>query len=295
MSHALFERLEAAAAAIRARCARVPATAVVLGSGLGALVDALTEATVMAYDDLPHWPMSSVEGHRSELVLGRLDGRDVAVLAGRVHLYEGRTLDEVTFGIRVMGRLGVRRIVLTNAAGGINPQLEAGTLMVIDDHINLLGGNPLTGPNDVRLGPRFPDMTAVYSPRLRGCAHAVAREQQMPLARGVYAAMPGPGYETPAEVRYLRAIGVDAVGMSLVPEAIAAHHMGIAVLGISCITNIALSDTREPGEESSIGPVTHHDVLTTAHQAAGRLTTLVRGIVARTEVDERTLAELEDE
>jgi purine-nucleoside phosphorylase len=197
----------------------------------------------------------------------------VAALSGRVHVYEGHDLSAVVFAARVMARLGVKELILTNAAGGISTGMSSGVLMVIDDHINLLGGNPLAGPNDDRLGPRFPDMSEVYSARLRQVADQVARSAGVPLAHGVYAAVPGPSYETPAEIRYLRAIGADAVGMSTVPEAIAARHMGMAVLGISCITNMAAGVSAQPLEND--------EVLETARRARGSFVTLLEGIIER--------------
>ena len=268
----LLEQAEEAAAVVRARCAPPPEAAVVLGSGLGGLVDALREPVVVPYDELPHWPVPDVVGHAGRLVVGTLGGRRVAALSGRVHVYEGHTPARVAFGVRVMGRLGVRRVVLTNAAGGIDTALAPGTLMAIDDHINLIG-NPLAGPNDARLGPRFPDMTEVYSPRLRALAGEAARARGIALAHGVYVAVPGPSYETPAEIRFLRAIGADAVGMSTVPEAIAARHEGIEVLGISCITNMAAGVLP--------GPLAHDEVLEVAHGAGRDLSTLLEELIGR--------------
>jgi purine-nucleoside phosphorylase len=230
--------------------------------------------TSFAYADLPHWPAAAVVGHAGRLVLGQVKGRPVAVLAGRAHFYEGHPLSEVVFAVRVMARLGVRQIVLTNAAGGINTAFAAGALMVIDDHINLLGSNPLVGANDERLGQRFPDMTEVYSKRLRGVADQAARAAGVPVAHGVYVAVHGPSYETPAEIRFLRAIGADAVGMSTVPEAIAARHMGVEVLAISCITNMAAGVFPEP--------LRHEEVLETAARVRGDFISLLEAIIERT-------------
>jgi purine-nucleoside phosphorylase len=268
-----WEQVEETAATVRSRCGALPDTAIVLGSGLGDFANTLLDAVSTPYGELPHWPPSAVVGHAGQLVVGSVGGRRVAALAGRVHMYEGHNLASVVFAIRVMGRLGVRQVVLTNAAGGINTKFAAGALMVIDDHINLLGASPLTGPNDDRFGPRFPDMTEVYSARLRGIADAVARERGVPVAHGVYAALPGPNYETPAEIRYLRTIGADAVGMSTVPEAIAARHMGLDVLGVSCITNMAAGVLPQPLE--------HAHVLETAARVRGSFTALLEGIVER--------------
>ena len=268
-----LERVDAAAEVIRQRCGTAPQVAVVLGSGLGDVSAILTDAITVPYVELPNWPVSTVVGHPGRLVVGTCGGRRVAALAGRVHAYEGYALDAVAFAARVMARLGVTRVVLTNAAGGVNAGFSRGTLMIIDDHINLLGANPLAGPHDDRLGPRFPDMTEVYSSRLRGIADETAADRGLSVAHGVYAAVPGPSYETPAEIRYLRAIGADAVGMSTVPEAIVARQMGLDVLGLSCITNMAA------GVHST--PLSHDDVLETMRAMRATCTTLLEGIIAR--------------
>lgn len=269
----MYDRVEEAAAAIRARCGLIPETAVVLGSGLGAFADTLLDASATPYDELPHWPAAAVIGHTGRLVIGTVSGRRVAALAGRAHFYEGHDLATVVFATRVMGRVGVRRLVLTNAAGGINTRFAQGALMVIDDHINLIGTNPLVGPNDERFGPRFPDMSEVYSARLRDLADAVATARGIAVSHGVYAAVHGPSYETPAEIRYLRAIGADAVGMSTVPEAIAARHMGLEVLGISCITNMAAGVRPQP--------LVHSEVLDTTRRVRGSFIALLEGIIER--------------
>ena len=213
--------------------------AVVLGSGLGAFAEALTERTEILYAQIPGWPCSTAVGHAGKLIFGKLGALKVAVMAGRAHLYEGYSQEQVTFGVRMMGRMGVRSIVFTNAAGGINLSLQRGGLVLISDHINLQGSNPLVGPNDDALGPRFPDMSEAYSRPFREKAKRVAADLGIPISEGVYAAMLGPSYETPAEIRYLRTIGTDVVGMSTVAEAIVANHMGMKVLGISCVTNMA--------------------------------------------------------
>ena len=269
----MYDRVEEAAAAIRARCGLIPETAVVLGSGLGAFADTLLDASATPYDELPHWPAAAVIGHTGRLVIGTVSGRRLAALAGRAHFYEGHDLATVVFATRVMGRVGVRRLVLTNAAGGINTRFAQGALMVIDDHINLIGTNPLVGPNDERFGPRFPDMSEVYSARLRDLADAVATARGIAVSHGVYAAVHGPSYETPAEIRYLRAIGADAVGMSTVPEAIAARHMGLEVLGISCITNMAAGVRPQP--------LVHSEVLDTTRRVRGSFIALLEGIIER--------------
>jgi purine-nucleoside phosphorylase len=268
-----FDRIEQTAAHIRVRCGAVPDTAVVLGSGLGDFADRLAGAYVTPYQDLPNWPPSAVVGHSGRLVIGSIADRRVAALAGRAHFYEGHDLATVVFAVRVMARLGVRQLILTNAAGGINTGFAQGALMIIDDHINLLGSNPLIGRNDERLGVRFPDMSEVYSSRMRGIADEAAAAADIPVTHGVYVATHGPSYETPAEIRYFRKIGADAVGMSTVPEAIAARHMGLEVLGISCITNMAAGVLP--------GPLNHEEVMDTARRVRGSFIALLEGILAR--------------
>lgn len=260
-------------AASRLRASGQPDVAVVLGSGLGDFADRLSDATTTSYADIPHWPAAAVIGHAGKLVVGTMAGKRVAALAGRAHYYEGHDLRTVTFPIRVMGLLGARTVILTNAAGGVNVAFAPGTLMVIDDHLNLLGNNPLLGPNDERFGLRFPDMTEVYSTRLRETADTVSLATGVRVAHGVYAALHGPSYETPAEIRYLRTIGADAVGMSTVPEALVARHMGIEVLGISCITNPAAGVLPEP--------LKHDEVMEVAKRARGDFARLLEGIIER--------------
>jgi purine-nucleoside phosphorylase len=268
-----YERVEEAAAAVRVRCGTLPEVAVVLGSGLGDFADTLPDAVATPYGDLPHWPASRVVGHAGRLVIGSVAGKRVAALSGRAHFYEGHDLSSVVFATRVMGRLGVRQIILTNAAGGINTGFAQGALMVIDDHINLLGSNPLVGVNDERFGVRFPDMSEVYSRRLRDIADAAAKAKGVPVSHGVYAAVHGPSYETPAEIRFFRIIGADAVGMSTVPEAIAARHMGMEVLGLSCITNMAAGVLPQP--------LVHDEVMETARRVRGSFIALLEGIIER--------------
>jgi purine-nucleoside phosphorylase len=251
----------------------VPTVAIVLGSGLGDFTTRLTDGVTVPYKKIPHWPASGVMGHAGQLVSGTLAGRKVAVLSGRVHLYEGHDAATVTFATRVMGLLGVKVLILTNAAGGINTTFSAGALMVIDDHINFMGDNPLVGPNDDRFGLRFPDMTEVYSKRLRGLTDIAAKEKGIPIAHGIYLALRGPSYETPAEIRSLRTLGADAVGMSTVPEAIVARHMAIEVLGISCITNMAAGILPQP--------LHHSEVMETARRVRGEFGALLEGIVGR--------------
>jgi len=268
-----FGKVQAAADAVRTRVAVLPATAIVLGSGLGDFAGSLGDAASMSYSELPNWPVSSVPGHEGRLVVGKAKGHLIAALAGRSHLYEGHDAATVTFATRVMGLLGVKQLILTNAAGGVNTTFSQGALMVIDDHINLTGQNPLTGANDDRFGPRFPDMSAVYSPRLRALADEAARAGGIALSHGVYAALLGPSYETPAEIRYLRAIGADAVGMSTVPEAIVARHMGVEVLGISCITNMAAGVLPQA--------LNHAEVMDTAKRVRGQFIALLEGVIGR--------------
>ncbi|MCC7416864.1 MAG: purine-nucleoside phosphorylase [Acidobacteria bacterium] len=267
-----YDEARRAADAVRARIGGVPEVAVVLGSGLGDFAGGLTEGISLAYRDLPHWPAPKVPGHEGRLVVGRRGGRVVAALAGRTHAYEGRGLRQVTFAVRAIGLLGVRTLILTSAAGGVNARFAEGALMVIDDHINLMGLNPLAGPNDDRFGPRFPDLTEVYSSRLRTIADQAGTAVKLPLAHGVYAAVLGPSYETPAEIRYLRTIGADAVGMSTVPEAIAARHMGLDVLGIACITNGAAG--------AASRPIDHAGVTETARRMRAPFSALLEGIIA---------------
>ena len=271
-----YDQVAAAAEFIRRKSPDIPTIAVVLGSGLGEFASTLrglSGAVSLDYAGIPHWPAAGVAGHEGRLVIGQAGGRRIAALAGRAHFYEGHDLATVTFATRVLGLLGVKQVILTNAAGGVNTALEPGTLMAIDDHLNLLGSNPLIGPNDERFGVRFPDMTDVYSKRLRAVADESARALGLALAHGIYAACHGPSYETPAEVRALRLIGADAVGMSTVPEAIVARHMGMEVLGLSCITNLAAGVLPQP--------LNHDDVLETARRVRGQFMALLNTIVSR--------------
>jgi purine-nucleoside phosphorylase len=268
-----YDQVKQAADAIRARIQRVPDIAIILGSGLGDFAGTLGDAVSMPYGELPHWPASKVIGHEGRLVVGTVRGRLIAALSGRSHLYEGHDLGTVTFAVRALGVLGVKTLILTNAAGGVNTGFSQGALMVIDDHINLTGHNPLVGANEDRFGPRFPDMSQVYSARLRQIADEAGKQSNLPLPHGVYVALLGPSYETPAEIRYLRTIGADAVGMSTVPEAIAARHMGISVLGISCITNMAAGVLPQP--------LDHNEVMATARRVRGQFIALLEEIVAR--------------
>jgi purine-nucleoside phosphorylase len=270
----VYQRVDEAAARVRVLCGQsLPETAIVLGSGLGDFADTLQESIVTPYTNLPHWVTSGVVGHAGRLVIGNAYGRRIAALSGRVHFYEGHDMATVVFATRVMGRLGVKRIILTNAAGGINTGFAQGALMIIDDHINMMGSNPLMGPNDERFGVRFPDMSEVYSRRLREVADEAARARRIDTTHGVYVAVHGPSYETPAEIRYFRTIGADAVGMSTVPEAIAARHMGMEVLGISCITNMAAGVLPQP--------LVHDEVMETARRVRGSFISLLEGTIER--------------
>jgi purine-nucleoside phosphorylase len=268
-----YDEVKAAADAVRASISEVPSIGIVLGSGLGGFVESLQGAVSMAYDQLPYWPASRVPGHDGRVVVGKMSGRAVMALSGRCHVYEGHSLPTVTFAVRVLGLLGVRIVILTNAAGGIHTGFDPGALMVIDDHVNLMGSNPLVGPNDDRFGSRFPDMSQVYSARLRRIADLSGRSAQVAMVHGIYAALPGPSYETPAEIRYLRTIGVDAVGMSTVPEAIVARHMGLEVLGISCISNMAAGVLLQP--------LDHADVVATTRGARVAFSLLLEGILGQ--------------
>lgn len=268
-----YDRVAEAAAWLRGRVSSFPDAAVVLGSGLGDFAGDLNDAASFRYEEIPHWPASNVIGHEGRLAVGASEGRPVAALAGRAHFYEGHDLHTVTFATRVLGMLGVKSLLLTNAAGGVNTSFQEGVLMIIDDHINLIGTNPLVGPNEDRFGIRFPDMTEVYSPRLRTIADQVAQERGVQVAHGVYVALHGPSYETPAEIRYLRTIGADAVGMSTVPEAIVARHMSVEVLGISCITNMAAGVLPKP--------LDHREVMETARRVRGQFITLLHGVIQK--------------
>jgi purine-nucleoside phosphorylase len=260
---------------LRGRIANPPRVAVVLGSGLGAFADELTDRTELAYAQVPHWPSSTAVGHAGKLVFGTLEGVPVAVMAGRAHLYEGYTPAQVTFGIRVLCSLGARSLVLTNAAGGISLAYSQGALVLITDHINLQWANPLAGANDDELGPRFPDMSEAYSREYRRIAQTAAGELGISLGEGVYAAMLGPSYETPAEIRFLRTIGADLVGMSTVPEVIVANHMSMKVLAISCVTNMAAGILPQR--------INHEEVLETGARVRGTLVRLLRTVIPRLE------------
>lgn len=266
-------QLDEARAAVSRVAPLRPTVALVLGSGLGVLAGEITGPTVVPYADIPHFPRSTAPGHAGELVIGTLEDVPVAALSGRAHLYEGYSPSEVVFNVRLMRAIGAEILIITNAAGGVNNEFHPGTLMLITDHINLTGQNPLVGPHDAQLGLRFPDMSGAYDPVLRRCSIATARELGIQLAEGVYLGLLGPNYETPAEIRMARALGADAVGMSTVLEVIAAHHAGLRVLGISCITNMAAGMLPQT--------LTEEEVIETARQARGEFAALLRGIVQR--------------
>jgi purine-nucleoside phosphorylase len=264
-------RLDQLEAAVRSRTPLVPRVGIVLGSGLGGLADELSVVAAIPFADLPGWPAASAPGHAGRLLIGQLDGVPVVCLQGRLHLYEGHTERLVVEPVLLMGRLGASAIVLTNAAGGVNASYGAGTLMLVSDHLNLTGRNPLIGANDGAIGPRFPDLVDAWSPRLRNLMHAAADALGTSLVEGVYAGLLGPNFETPAEVRMLRALGADAVGMSTVLEAIAARWAGLEVIGVSLVTN--------PGAGVTGEPITHEEVLAAATEAGPRFRALIRRFV----------------
>jgi purine-nucleoside phosphorylase len=266
-----FKRVEAAAKFIQKKTKLRPKIALVLGSGLGAFADEFENAVRIPYAKIPDFPRSTAIGHAGQLVVGTVEGVDVVGMQGRVHLYEGYSAQDVAFPIRVFSRMGVKAVILTNAAGGIKKDFTQGRLVVISDHINLQGANPLTGPNDELFGPRFPDMSTAYDKKFRELLHAEGRLLGIHLGEGVYAALAGPSYETPAEIRYLRSIGADLVGMSTVPEVIAARHSGMRVLGISCVTNAAAGVLDQP--------LNHNEVLETAERIKGQFIGLLRGVI----------------
>ena len=272
------DHVEEAAAAIRQAARIEPLIGIILGSGLSALADAVEDPVSIDFQDIPHFPVSTILGHKGRLVLGMLQGLPVAVMQGRVHYYEGYSMQQVTLPVRVLRQLGVETLVVTNAAGGLNKAFSSGDLMLITDHINLVGmtgANPLRGPNDDELGPRFPDMSKAYDRDLRLLAVAVASEAGLPLHQGVYVGLTGPTYETPADIRFLRLIGADAVGMSTVPEVIVARHGGMRVLGVSGISNVAIDEIDTSAEAS------HDEVLQAGELLAPRMTTLIKGVLAR--------------
>ncbi len=269
----LKQQIEEAVSAIRARCSVQPILGIVLGTGLGKLVEQIEPVGRLYYEDIPHFVTSTLDSHAGELIFGSLAGIPVVALSGRFHYYEGYSLQQVTFPIRVAKALGIHTLIVSNAAGGLNPQYKAGDIMVITDHINFMGDNPLIGPNDDTLGPRFPDMSEPYTNALIDLAETVALEQKMALRRGVYLACPGPCLETRAEYRMMRAFGADAVGMSTVPEVIVAVHCGLRVLGFSVITDECLPDALQPADIDKI--------IAVANASEPRLSALVAQCAAR--------------
>jgi purine-nucleoside phosphorylase len=269
----LYDDIQRAAAVVRARSVLTPAVGIILGTGLGGLAEEIAVEAEVPYETIPRFPLSTVESHAGRLLLGRLGGKPVVAMQGRFHRYEGYSLAQVTFPVRVLHALGTSTLIVSNACGGMHPLWDPGVLVLLADHINVLGDNPLVGPNDERLGPRFPDMSAPYSPELRALARDAARELGITLREGTYVAVAGPNLETRAEYRMLRAVGADVVGMSTVPEVIVANHEGMRVLGISIITDQCLPDALEPAD---IGRI-----IETARRAEPSLTRLVRRVVER--------------
>ncbi|KEQ26171.1 purine-nucleoside phosphorylase [Paenibacillus tyrfis] len=269
----LLKNIKEAAEYIRGKYPEKPEISLILGSGLGVLADLVEGGVTIPYEDIPHFPVSTVEGHAGELLLGKVEGKHVLMMKGRFHMYEGYGVETVSFPVRVMKELGVEKLLVTNAAGGINTSFEVGDLMLIRDHINFTFRNPLIGPNHSELGVRFPDMSEAYSRRLREAAKEVAAEQGLKLQEGVYLGLLGPSYETPAEIRMMRTLGGDAVGMSTVPEVLVARHAGIEVLGFSCISNMAAGILDQP--------LSHAEVMETTERAKPKFLKLVLGIISR--------------
>lgn len=269
----LYDQIQEAAAFLRSRLTKKPNIGIILGTGLGGLAKDIDQAVEIPYADIPHFPRSTVESHKGQLICGNLAGKAVVAMEGRVHFYEGYTIQQVTFPVRVMKALGCETLLVSNASGGLNPQFSKGDIMLIEDHINLLGDNPLIGPNDDRLGIRFPDMCHAYDREWLKIARDVARSERIPTQQGVFVAMSGPNLETRAEYRFLRTIGADAVGMSTVPEVIVAAHAKLRTLGFSVITDMCLPDALEP--------VSLTEIIATANEASERLRVLVRKVVER--------------
>jgi purine-nucleoside phosphorylase len=276
-----FERAERAAQFVLSQTGQRPEIALVLGSGLGGFAEELTEAVRIPFDEIPHYPRPSAEGHAGRLVIGKVGGVPIAAMQGRVHLYEGHSPKDVVFPMRVFGRMGIRAGILTNAAGGISPKLKPGCLVVLQDHVNLQGTNPLSGPNDARFGVRFVDMTKAYCQEYRDIALAEGSHLCLDIFEGVYAALHGPSYETPAEIRYLRTIGADMVGMSTAAEVTVARHMGIKVLAISCVTNMAAGITGQA--------ISHEEVLDTGERIKGQFVALLRAVIPHISDDLRKM------
>ena len=267
----LYERIQESAENIKSKINNTPEKGLILGSGLGVLGDEIENPVIIKYDEIPNFPVSTVEGHSGQLVIGNLEGKFVIAMQGRFHFYEGYSMETVTFPVRVMKELGVKTVIVTNAAGGANKDFKPGDLMIIKDHINLSGNHPLIGPNDNRLGVRFPDMSTAYTPKYRELAKECAKELGIEVQEGVYTFFSGPTYETPAEIRFAQTIGSDAVGMSTVPEVIVARHSGLDVVGISCITNMAAGILDQP--------LNHEEVIETTQKVKSEFLSLVKSIV----------------
>jgi purine-nucleoside phosphorylase len=269
----LWDQIQETVWAIRAKVSTSPRIGVILGTGVGGLGEKIEKPQAIAYEGIPHFPRSTVQGHKGQLVFGEIGGRPVVVMEGRFHLYEGYTAGQVTYPVRVMKALGAEVLIVSNAAGGMNPSYKAGDLMAIADHINLMGVNPLIGPNDERLGVRFPDMSAPYDEKLIGLAEGIAKESGIRLHRGVYVAVAGPNLETRAEYKFLRGIGADAVGMSTIPEILVAVHGGMRAFGISCITDVCIPET--------LKPALLEEILKIANEAEPKLTHLILKLIEK--------------
>ena len=268
---ALYDQIQETAQVLRSRWKGSPKIGIILGTGLGGLEADIAKDVTIPYGELPHFPVSTVESHAGKLLCGKLGGKEVVAMAGRFHQYEGYSLQQITFPVRVMKAIGVETLIVSNACGGLNPQFTKGDLMLIEDHINLLGDNPLIGKNDERLGPRFPDMCDTYDRKLLKLAEDLCRSEKIPFQKGVYVAVTGPNLETRAEYRFLRGIGADVVGMSTVPEVIVCRHTGIRVLGVSIVTDMCLPD--------ALQPVSLPEIIETALHAEVKLRTLVRKVI----------------
>ena len=273
MTSELRKQMDDALRFLRTKTSSTPAIGIILGTGLGALVQEIQKEIVIDYSEIPHFPISTVESHHGKLIFGTLAGKTVVAMQGRFHFYEGYTMKQITFPVRVMKLLGVQTLLISNAAGALNPQFRRGEIMLMTDHINLLGDNPLIGPNDDSLGPRFPDMSEPYSKELLAAAETIARDLGIKVQKGVYVAMPGPNLETRSEYRFLQSVGADAVGMSTVPEDIVAIHMGMRVFGVSIVTDECFPET--------LKPVTLEEVIAIANQAEPKMTAIMKELVAR--------------
>ncbi len=273
-----LNRIESAYKFIENKISSKPEIGIILGSGLGSLAGQIENPTLIEYKDIPDFPVSTVEGHAGRLIFGTLEGKSVIAMQGRFHYYEGYNMDEITLPVRVMKKLGIKLLIISNACGGLNKNFKAGDIMVIEDHINMIGNSPLIGPNLDVFGPRFPDMTEVYNKKLRVLCHDISKRIGIDIEKGVYCAISGPNYNTKAELKMLIAVGADAVGMSTVPEAVVAKHSGIKVLGLSCVTDMAIPD--------NLVPLTHEEVIRIAGIAEPKFVNLVRNFIKEVELDE---------